>query len=266
MASCRSGPLIASLACEPTGMSSGRLGLGPRSSARGLHAAANADRVGVVSGQNLESEKRAAAEAAAELVSDGSRVGLGTGSTVGYLLPALARRGLDLTCVATSIATEVAGRELGLNVVAFDQLDRLDIAIDGADQIDGAGWVIKGGGGAHTREKIVANAADRFVVISSSDKLVDRLSAPVPLELLTYGLAATLRALAPTEVRGVAPSPDAGVIADYLGSVDDPEALAAWLAGTPGVVDHGLFPPSLISEVLIARGSQVERIVVSAAS
>jgi ribose 5-phosphate isomerase A len=219
-----------------------------------------------VSDQNLESEKRAAAEAAADLVSDGSRVGLGTGSTVGYLLPALARRGLELTCVATSIATEVAGRELGLNVVAFDQLDRLDIAIDGADQIDGAGWVIKGGGGAHTREKIVANAADRFVVISSSDKLVDRLSAPVPLELLTYGLAATLRALAPTEVRGVAPSPDAGVIADYLGSVDDPEALAAWLAGTPGVVDHGLFPPSLISEVLIARGSQVERIVVSAAS
>jgi ribose 5-phosphate isomerase A len=219
-----------------------------------------------MTGDTIEDEKRAAAEAAAELVLDGSRVGLGTGSTVGYLLPALARRGLELTCVATSIATEVAGRKLGLNVVSFDELDRLDIAIDGADQIDGAGWVVKGGGGAHTREKIVAAAADRFVVISSSDKLVDALSAPVPLELLTYGLPATLRAVAPATVRGVGPSPDAGVIADYHGSVEDPERLAAWLAGTPGVVDHGLFPPSLISEVLVARGSQVERIVVSAAS
>jgi ribose 5-phosphate isomerase A len=228
-----------------------------------LHGAANADRVAGVSSQAIEDEKRAAAEAAAELVVDGSRVGLGTGSTVAYLLRALARRGLDLTCVATSIATEVAGRELGLNIVAFDQLDQLDIAIDGADQIDGDGWVVKGGGGAHTREKIVAAAADRFVVISSSDKVVDALTAPVPLELLSYGLAATLRRLAPVKVRGVAPSPDAGVIADYLGSVEDPAALAVWLAGTPGVVDHGLFAPALISEVLVARGSDVERIVVS---
>jgi ribose 5-phosphate isomerase A len=219
-----------------------------------------------MSSETIENEKRAAAEAAAELVVDGSRVGLGTGSTVGYLLPALARRGLELTCVATSIATEVAGRELGLNIVSFDQLDRLDIAIDGADQIDGAGWVVKGGGGAHTREKIVAAAADRFVVITSSDKLVDALHAPIPLELLTYGLAATLRALAPVELRGVPPSPDAGAIADYHGSVEDPEQLAAWLAATPGVVDHGLFQPSLISEVLVARGSEVERIVVSPAS
>ncbi len=225
-----------------------------------VHGLANVDRVGVVSSESIESEKRAAAQAAAELVLDGSRVGLGTGSTVGYLLPALARRGLELTCVATSVATELAGRELGLNVVSFDQLDRLDIAIDGADQIDGSGWVVKGGGGAHTREKIVAAAADRFVVISSSDKMVDALSPPLPLELLTYGLAATLRALAPCELRDVPPSPDAGAIADYLGSIDDPELLAAWLAATPGVVDHGLFPPSLISEVLVARGSDVERI------
>jgi ribose 5-phosphate isomerase A len=215
-----------------------------------------------MSSQPIEDEKRAAAEAAAELVVDGSRVGLGTGSTVAYLLRALARRRLELTCVATSIATEVTGRELGLNIVAFDQLDRLDIAIDGADQIDPAGWVVKGGGGAHTREKIVAAAADRFVVISSSDKLVDALTAPVPLELLAYGLAATLRALAPVELRDVPRSPDDGVIADYHGSVDDPERLAAWLAATPGVVDHGLFAPSLISEVLVARGSDVERIVV----
>src|SRR4051794_11399122 len=107
-----------------------------------------------------DAEKRAAAEAAARLVRDGDRVGLGTGSTVAPMLPALAALGLKLRCVATSVATEVAARALGLEVEPFEQLDRLDIAIDGADQIDPDGWLVKGGGGAHTREKVVAAAAD----------------------------------------------------------------------------------------------------------
>ncbi|HYH90817.1 MAG TPA: ribose-5-phosphate isomerase A, partial [Solirubrobacteraceae bacterium] len=104
---------------------------------------------------DFEAEKRAAAEAAALLVRDGDTVGLGTGSTVAHLLPALAQRGLTLRCVSTSIATEIAAGALGLAVEPFEQLDRLDIAIDGADQIDPAGWLVKGGGGAHTREKVV---------------------------------------------------------------------------------------------------------------
>jgi ribose 5-phosphate isomerase A len=204
----------------------------------------------------VETEKRAAAEAAAELVPDGARVGLGTGSTVAYLLPALARRGLDITCVATSVATERAASDLGMRVVAFDTLDQLDIAIDGTDQLDPANWLIKGGGGAHTREKIVAAAAARFVVILQSEKVVDALSAPVPLELLSYGLAATLRAVAPVSLRrDTPPSPDGGVIADYGGTIADPAELAAWLAAMPGVVDHGLFPPSLVSDVIIGRTS-----------
>src|SRR5215203_5254997 len=124
-----------------------------------------------------DAEKRVAAEAAAALVDDGSTVGLGTGTTVAYLLPALAKREPSLRCVATSVATEVAARALGFAVEPFERLDRLDIAIDGADQIDPRGWLVKGGGGAHTREKIVAAAADRFVVIASSDKLVDRIAA-----------------------------------------------------------------------------------------
>lgn len=211
----------------------------------------------------VEAEKRAAAEAAAELVTTGARVGLGTGSTVAHLLPALARRDLDITCVATSIATEDAARALGLRVVAFDELDRLDIAIDGTDQVDPANWLIKGGGGAHTREKIVAAAADRFVVIASAEKVVDTLQPPVPLELLAYGLAATLRAVAPVDVRdGAAPSPDDGVIADYAGGVEDPAGLSARLAATPGVVDHGLFPPDLVSDVIIARTLDDGRIAV----
>jgi ribose 5-phosphate isomerase A len=205
-----------------------------------------------------DAEKRTAAEAAAAFVEDGSAIGLGTGSTVAYLLPALAARGLRLRCVATSVATEVAARALGLAVEPFEQLDRLDIAIDGADQIDPDNWVIKGGGGAHTREKIVAAAADRFVVIASGDKVVDALAPPVPLELLAFGLPATLRALGSAELRHGPLSPDGGAIADYRGDITDPAALAARLSATPGVIDHGLFPPDLVDDVLIARGDEIE--------
>ncbi len=205
-----------------------------------------------------DAEKRAAAEAAVALIEDGSRVGLGTGSTVAPMLPALAARGLRLRCVATSVATEVAARALGLAVEPFEQLDRLDIAIDGADQIAPDNWVIKGGGGAHSREKVVAAAADRFVVIASGDKVVDALTPPVPLELLSFGIPATLRALGHAELRHVPLSPDGGAIADYRGDFEDPAALAAWLSAMPGVIDHGLFPSHLVHDVLIARGDEIE--------
>jgi len=213
---------------------------------------------------SIAKEKKLAAEAAAELVESGMRVGLGTGSTVAYLLPALARRGLDVRCVATSLATEQQARALGLRVETFageDSLDRLDLAIDGADQVDPSRWLVKGGGGAHTREKAVAAAADRFVVIVSSDKLVERLRPPVPLELLEFGLAATLRRLGDVRLRDVPRSPDSGVIADFTADFDDAEALAARLAAMPGVVEHGLFPPELVSEVVVGRGDGVERLL-----
>ncbi|NUR75032.1 MAG: ribose 5-phosphate isomerase A [Thermoleophilia bacterium] len=205
-------------------------------------------------------EKRAVAEAAAELVPNGAKVGLGTGSTVAFLLPALAARGLEIRCVATSPATEEAARALGLIVEPLDELGALDIAIDGADQIAPDRWLVKGGGAAHTREKIVAAAARRFVVVASSDKLVEALRPPVPLEILRFGAATTLAALSPAELRDVPPSPDGNLIADYLGPVGDPAALAARLSGTPGVVEHGLFPPALVSEVLVAHGTDVERV------
>lgn len=188
-------------------------------------------------------------------------VGLGTGSTVAFLLPAIADRGLKIRCVSTSVATENQARELGIAVEAFDTLDRLDIAIDGADQVAPDGWLVKGGGGAHTREKIVAAAADRFVVIADSSKPVDAIVAPIPLELHEFGLRATLRHLGGVEIRPDTPrSPDGGVIADYRGEVGDPAELAARLAATPGVVDHGLFPSSMVSEVLIGCGEDVERV------
>jgi ribose 5-phosphate isomerase A len=208
-----------------------------------------------------EHEKRLAGEAAAALVEDGMTVGLGTGSTVGYFLPALAARNLDVRCVATSQATETAAVEAGLKLVAFDGSFRstIDLALDGADQVAPDAWVVKGGGGAHTREKIVAAAAERFVVIVSSDKLVERVRAPVPLELLPFGLAATLAELGEARLRDAPVTPDHGVLADWVGPVDDPAALAARLSATPGVVEHGLFPPELVSEILVGRGNAVER-------
>lgn len=209
--------------------------------------------------QEAELQKRAAARAAAELVEDGVRLGLGTGSTVAHLLPALAVRGLhDVTCVATSPATERAASALGMTLRTLDELGELDIAIDGADQIDQRGWLVKGGGASHTREKIVARAARRFVVIASAEKAVACVSAPVPLEILRFGAQSTLRALGKARLREVPPSPDGNLIADYLGDVEDPVALAAWLSGTPGVVEHGLFAPELVSDVLIARPAGVE--------
>jgi ribose 5-phosphate isomerase A len=209
---------------------------------------------------SAEDEKRLAAEAAAELAEDGMLVGLGTGSTVAWFLPALARRGLRLRCVATSLQTENAARELGLAVEPFDEIERLDLAVDGADQIAPDGWIVKGGGAAHTREKVVAAAAERFVVIASSDKLVEALGPPVPLELLAYGVRATLSRVGDAQLRDVPPSPDGGLIADFGGPVGDPAELAARLAATPGVVEHGLFPPGLVSDVLVGRGGAVERL------
>ena len=212
---------------------------------------------------DLEREKRLVAVAAADIVQSGMIVGLGTGSTVGYLLPALAARRLDLRCVTSSPATELAARALGLEVESFTGPDapaRIDLTIDGADQVAPSGWLVKGGGAAHTREKAIATAAQRFVVIVSSNKLVERPAPPIPVELLEYGLSATLARLGHVRLRDVPRSPDGGVIADYLGEVDDPVETAARLSSITGLIEHGLFAPALVSEVLVARGGRVDRI------
>ncbi len=203
---------------------------------------------------SFEQQIEEAGDAAAALVEPGMRLGLGTGRTVARLVQALAERKVQgLRCVATSPDTERMARELGIAVEPFDELDRLDLAIDGADQVAPDRWVVKGGHGAELREKIVAAAADRFVVIVSQDKLVDTLHPPVPLELEAFGLRATLRALPEAKLRTGAPvSPDGGVLADYHGAISDPSALARTLDEVPGVVGHGLFGPSLIHDVIAA--------------
>jgi len=171
---------------------------------------------------SIEREKQVAAEAAAELVENGMTVGLGTGSTVAYLLPALARRSLKILCAATSPRTEHAARELGLRIEDVASIDRFDLTIDGADQVAPDG--------------------------------------PVPLELLSFGLRATMRRVAPASLRDVPLSPDGGVIADYHGPVGDPATLAVRLSGTPGVVEHGLFAPEMETTVLVGRGESADRI------
>jgi ribose 5-phosphate isomerase A len=200
-----------------------------------------------------DEQMRAAAVAAARLIEPGMRVGLGTGRTVARLLPALAERRLEgLRCVATSPETEQAATRLGLAVEPFDEVDQLDIAIDGADQVAADWWTVKGGHGAHLREKIVAAAADRFVIIISEDKLVDALRPPVPLEMDAFGLLATLRLLGEARLRpGAATTPEGGILADYTGAFSDAGALAAFLDEVPGVTGHGLFAPAMVHDVFV---------------
>jgi ribose 5-phosphate isomerase A len=209
-------------------------------------------------------EKQAAAQEAATLVSDGMTVGLGTGSTVAFLLPALADLHRNIRCIATSPQTESIARQVGLMVEPFRDVISLDIAIDGADQIAPDGWLIKGGGAAHTREKLVAISAQRFIVIADSTKTVNNLKGPVPVELLAFGLGSTLHRLGNVTLReGVPHSPDGGIIGDYHGRLDDPQSTAAWLSGTPGVVEHGLFPPEMVTTIIVGHtnGKVEQRII-----
>ncbi|MGC9154262.1 MAG: ribose 5-phosphate isomerase A [Ferrimicrobium sp.] len=206
----------------------------------------------------VDREKQLAAEAAADLVEDGMTVGLGTGSTVAFLLPALARRHRNIRCVATSPHTADLAQQLGIDVAPFTELAILDLAIDGTDQITPDGWLVKGGGAAHTREKLVAITANRFIVIADSTKPVAVLKGPIPIELLAFGLGSTLRRLGDVTLRAVPSSPDGGIIADYHGPLVNPRETAARLSGTPGLIEHGLFPPEMVTTAIIGRGDQVE--------
>jgi ribose 5-phosphate isomerase A len=207
----------------------------------------------------IELEKLAAAREAALLIEPGMVVGLGSGSTVNRLIEVLAEARPDAVFVAASPASERAAHVNGLHMVSLDTVRRLDLAIDGADQIDPNAWLIKGGGAAQTREKILAAAAQRFVVIASSDKPVEWLRPPVPLELVPFAVETTLATLGDAQLRVHTPrSPDGGMIADFLGPVDDPRELAQRLDQQPGVVEHGLFPPELVDLVIIARGGITE--------
>ena len=216
-------------------------------------------------------EKAAAADAALADVRDGMLVGLGSGSTAAYAVRAIGRRvaeGLRIECVATSRATDALARSVGLTVRPFDDVARLDLAIDGADEIDPELRAIKGGGGALLREKVVASASDRVCIIVDSSKPVARLGAfPLPVEVLPFAAAWVTRALIelgglPTPRCGVDGSPfltDQGnVIVDTaFGLLDDPGGLARRLSQVAGIVEHGLFLDQ-IDTLFIGRPGGVE--------
>jgi ribose 5-phosphate isomerase A len=202
--------------------------------------------------------KQAAGRAAAATVEDGMRVGLGTGSTVRYVLEALGETGYDLMCVATSSSTEELAGQLGLRLVSPDEAVRLDVTIDGADEVDAALNLTKGGGGALTREKIVAAMAERFVVVADRSKVVPLLGPfGTPIEVLSFApavVADRLRTLGAASVeRRDGLSDNGGVLLDaHFGAIEDPTALAAELSAIPGIVEHGIFLADLVSSVVVA--------------
>jgi len=220
-----------------------------------------------------EAEKRAAAEAAVAEVEDGMRLGLGTGSTVLFLLKALGARvrgGLRVVGVPTSTATARVAAEEGIPLDDLDREPRLDLTIDGADEIDPALRLVKGGGGALLREKIVASASERMVVVADASKVVDRLGAfPLPVEVIPFAASLVTR-----KVKDLGAEPRLRLAKDgspfvtdegnrildcAFGWIRDPERMAATLSGIPGVVEHGLFL-GLASEALVARGGDVRRL------
>ncbi|OFV67824.1 MAG: Ribose 5-phosphate isomerase [Candidatus Syntrophoarchaeum caldarius] len=199
-------------------------------------------------------EKRIAAESAVRLVESGMDVGLGTGSTaelvikrLGYLVK---HEGLEIRAVATSKRSERLAHQLGIEIKTLDELPELDICIDGADQVDSKLNLIKGGGGAHTREKIVASSSNRFIVCVDERKIVPTLRRAVPIEVLSFAKApvsARIRDLGGTPVlrmqEGTQFVTDNGNIiidADF-GAIKNPEELAVLLSQIPGVVEHGIF-------------------------
>jgi len=211
--------------------------------------------------------KEAAGRHAAAYVRDGMRVGLGTGSTVHYTIVALGERRPDITCVATSERTAALATELKLTVVPPDAAQRLDLAIDGADEVDARLNLIKGGGGAHLREKIVATMAARFIVVVDEAKVVDTLGAfGLPLEVLDFApgvAAAQVRELGARAVTTRAARSDNGnlLMDAAFDRITEPAALAAKLAAIPGIVEHGLFLAPMVERVVVAGAAGVRELV-----
>lgn len=221
--------------------------------------------------------KRMAAARAADCVRSGMRLGLGTGSTAAFfvdILGAMVRDGLDVVGVPTSERTRAQAEKLGIRLSTLDETPELDITVDGADEFDPALRLIKGGGGALLREKIVASASARMIVITDSTKEVATLGRfPLPVEVDRFGLESTRRhverAIAASGMSAAAVLRKGGdghafvtdgghaILDCALGAIPDPEALAARLVAIPGVVEHGLFL-GLASAVIVAAPDGVK--------
>lgn len=227
----------------------------------------------------MDQLKRQAAAKALEQVRDGMKLGLGTGSTAKHFVDLLGEKvaaGLRVVGVPTSEATRAQAEACGIPLTTLDDIDRLDITIDGADEMDAALNLIKGGGGALLREKIVAAASDRMIVIADDSKWVDVLGRfPLPVEVIPFGLAATRRAISDAFAQsGVSGQmvvrkgkdghvfvTDGGhwIIDAHLGRIADAPRLAGLLSLIPGVVEHGLFIG--LGSTAILAGAQGIRVI-----
>jgi ribose 5-phosphate isomerase A len=203
--------------------------------------------------------KQAVAKAAADRVSSGMVVGLGTGSTTAFVIQFLGDRIQsgelkDIKGVPTSFQASVLAKQYGIPLATLDDVDRIDIAIDGADEVDPQKVLIKGGGAAHTREKIVDGLAEHFIIVVDSSKLVDRLGStfPVPIEVLPMAVAPVTRAI--TKLGGkpelrMGIKKDGPIVTDQgnlvldvtFDSIADPGQLESTLNNIPGVLENGLF-------------------------
>ena len=221
----------------------------------------------------VEEQKRAAGEAAAAFAETGMIVGLGTGSTAAWFVKSLAERKLDIRCVATSKATADLAAGLGMVLTELDAVAAIDLTVDGADEIGPGLSLIKGGGAALLREKLVWEASRRCVVIGDAAKKVTRLGAyPLPIEVVPFGHTSTARRLCDAFAEcdmGVAPrlrmrdsvpvvTDNGNLIYDAAcGAILDPAMLAEALKSVTGVVDHGLFL-DLADQALVATDAGVE--------
>lgn len=220
-------------------------------------------------GRAQDAAKAAAGLAAAALVESGMKVGLGTGSTAAFAIAELGRRireeDLHIVGTPTSFAAEFLARTHRVPLLSLDDLDTLDLAFDGADEVNPALDLIKGRGAAHTRERVVASIADRFVVLADASKLVSRLGTrmPVPVEFLPMALRPVSRALTALggrpELR-MAQRKDGPIVTDqgfwildvWFDGIDEPGTLGSAIRAIPGVLDHGLFF-HLATDVLVGE-------------
>jgi ribose 5-phosphate isomerase A len=225
---------------------------------------------GAPTGSTTDARDRAKQDAgrhAAGYVTDGMLVGLGTGSTVHWTIIELGERALDIVCTATSVQTHELATSLGLKVISPDEIGSLDIAIDGADEVDPAFNLTKGGGAAHTREKIIASMTPRFIVVVDETKLVDALGPfGTPLEVLDFAPGVVRNAVialgASTITTRERRSDNGNLIMDaYFGSIADPGALVTALNAVPGIVEHGIFPGSMVERVVVAGTADVYELV-----
>lgn len=215
--------------------------------------------------------KELVGEKAAEYVKDGMIVGLGTGSTAYYMVEAIGRRvkeGLNIVGVTTSNRTKEQAEGLGIPLKSVDEVDRIDLTIDGADEISKDFQGIKGGGAAHLFEKIVADNSDKVIWIVDDSKMVEKLGAfPLPVEVIPYGSQQLFRTF---EQKGYQPAfrktedgeklvTDAGhyIIDLHMEGIEEPHSLAIWLDSLTGVVEHGLFLDS-VNTVIVGRENGVE--------